>query len=106
MLKKLRAVLVQSYVGAIGLGWLFAQGILHFTGIFSSPFASWLTRQRYRGLIEERGYPTDLSLKDSLPEALKSALILIVAYLLLRWLYYKPLPDAIPSSDAPAESQD
>jgi hypothetical protein len=30
MFKRLKKTLVESYVGAIGLGWLFAQGILHF----------------------------------------------------------------------------
>lgn len=91
MLERLRKVLVESFVGAIALGWLFAQGILHFAYIFSAPVAGWLTRREYRGIAERMNALTSFSLQDALPELIRSFSLLVVAYLLLRWLYYKPL---------------
>jgi hypothetical protein len=80
---------VNSFVGAIALGWLFAQGILHFAYVFSSPVANWLTRREWRGV--EGRVPTGFSLQDGLPELIRSISLLLVAYFLLRWLYYKSL---------------
>jgi hypothetical protein len=42
MLRRLKRVLVESFVGAIALGYLLAQGLLHFVYIFTSPFSEWL----------------------------------------------------------------
>jgi hypothetical protein len=36
MLELLKKVLVNSFVGAIALGWVFAQDILHFAYVFST----------------------------------------------------------------------
>jgi hypothetical protein len=91
MLNRLRAVLVNSFVGAIGLGWLFAQGVLHFAYVFSAPIASWLTRREYRGIADRPNFSTAFSLQDALPELVRSFSLLLVAYLLLRWLYFKPI---------------
>jgi hypothetical protein len=89
MLERLRKGLVRSFVGAIALGWVFAQGILHFAYVFSAPIAGWLTRREYRGIVDHAAM--GFSLRDALPELVKSISLLVVAYLLLRWLYYKPL---------------
>ena len=37
MLERFKRALVESFIGAIGLGYLLAQGILHFVNIFASP---------------------------------------------------------------------
>jgi hypothetical protein len=91
MLERLKRVLVTSFVGAIALGWLFAQGILHFADIFSAPIAAWLMRREYRGLMEHTNTVTGFSFQDAIPEAVRSFSLLLVGYLLLRWLYFKPL---------------
>jgi hypothetical protein len=99
MLKRLRAVLVESFVGAIALGWLLAQGVLHFAYIFSSPIAGWFARREYHRIVDQAvmsptavvGSSTAFSLQDALPELVRSLSILLVAYLLLRWLYFKPI---------------
>jgi len=97
MLRRLKKSLVDSFVGAIALGWLFAQGILHFAYIFSAPIAGWLSRREYHQMADHPTLSTSFSLQDALPELVRSFSLLLVAYLLLRWLYYQP-PD-------PAESQ-
>jgi hypothetical protein len=89
MFKRLRQVLVNSFVGAIALGWLFAQCILHFAYGFSAPIANWLARREYQGMLNRAA--TGFSFQDALPELAKSVSLLLVGYLLLRWLYYKPL---------------
>ena len=86
MLERLRSVLVSSFVGAIALGWVFAQGILHFAYVFSAPVAGWLTRREYPSIGRVNA---GFSLHDALPDLAKSVSLLIVGYLLLRWLYYK-----------------
>jgi hypothetical protein len=92
MLERLKKVLVSSFVGAITLGWLFAHGVLHFAYVFSAPVASWLTRREYHGMTDRANISMSFSLQDALPELGRSFSLLLVAYLLLRWLYYKPLP--------------
>ncbi len=87
MFERFRSVLVSSFVGAIALGWVFAQAILHFAYIFSAPVAGWLTRREYHGVVD-RAY-AGFSLHDALPELAKSVSLLVVGYGLLRWLYYK-----------------
>src|SRR5882757_7751423 len=91
MLERLRSVLVNSFVGAIALGWVFAQAILHFAYVVSAPVAGWVTRRVYHQMTLDRTTtPTAFSLQDALPELVRSVSLLLVGYVLLRWLYYKP----------------
>jgi hypothetical protein len=96
MLERLKSVLVNTFVGAIALGWVFAQGILHFAYVFSAPVAGWLTRREYHGMLDH--VPTGFSLRDTLPEFAKSASLLLVGYVLLRWLYDKSSQPQAPVS--------
>jgi len=80
---------VKSFVGAIALGWIFAQGILHFAYIFSAPVTGWLSRREFSGLV---GHTTPLD--EALLELARSVVVLVVGYLLLRWLYFKPLEES------------
>ena len=87
MFDRLKRALVESFVGAIALGWLFAQGILHFADIFIAPLAVWVQRIEYPGVFESRGsVPAGLSFLDAVPQLVQSLLLLLVAYVLLRWL--------------------
>ena len=88
MLERFRGVLVSSFVGAIALGWVFAQAILHFAYVFSAPVASWLTRREYHGMVGR--VSAGFSIQDALPELVKSVSLLLVGYVLVRWLYYRP----------------
>jgi hypothetical protein len=54
MFDRLKQALVESYVGAIVLGYLFAQGILHFVDIFTTPVAGWISRKQYGGWCQAR----------------------------------------------------
>ena len=104
MLERLKKVLVSSFVGAIAPGWVFAQGILHFAYVFSAPVASWLTRRQYHGIAGSDTTFTSFSFKDALPELIRSLLLLLTGYVLLRWLYYKPL-ESEASDSRPSKSE-
>jgi len=90
MFERVKQTLVESYVGAIALGYLLAEGILHFANIFASPVAGWVARKEYGKLITDSSAPAGLPLKDALPELVRFVVIVVVWYLLLRWLYFNP----------------
>jgi hypothetical protein len=93
MLERLKKALVESFVGAIALGWIFAQGISHFAGMFVAPLSRWLMHKEYRGFPGMPQFPQGFSLQDALPELLRSVALLVLGYFLLRWLYFKPLEE-------------
>lgn len=93
MLERLKRSLVESFVGAIALGYLLAQCILHFANIFTSPLASWITRNEYRELISRTSSSQAFSFRDALPELVRFFFLSLVWYVLFRWLYYKPLKE-------------
>src|SRR6266576_4808003 len=90
MFEQLRRILVSSFVGSIALGWVFAQGILHFAYVFSAPVVGWLMRREYPGVMERTATHVGFSLSDAIPELARSFSLLIMGYLLLQWLYYRP----------------
>lgn len=104
MLKRLRRTLVESYVGAIALGWLLAQGILHFAYVFSSPVTGWVARYEYRQISSGFPTPANSLFQDALLELVRSFFLLLVWYVLVRWLYFKPL-DKETSKPAPDPEQ-
>ena len=90
MFKRLKRALVKSYVGAIALGYLLAQVILHFVEIFAFPVAVWVERNYYQSIVPRTTPSAGLSFQDALPELERFLILLLVWYLLLRWLYFKP----------------
>jgi hypothetical protein len=51
----------------------------------------WLTRREYHGMVGAGTMATGFSLQDALPELIKLVSLLLLGYLLLRWLYYKTI---------------
>jgi hypothetical protein len=91
MFERLKRALVESYVGAIALGWTLAQTILHFVGIFSSPVAGWVTQKEIRQIDPRTTGGMSFPFRDAVPELMKTVLLLAVCYGLIRWLYYTPV---------------
>jgi hypothetical protein len=100
MLNQLKRALVESYVGAIALGYLLAQVILHFVSIFASPVAYSLQRREIGGMGSVVVSTQGITFQDALPELIRFVLLLVLWYVLLRWLYFKPLKDE-PSQSTP-----
>jgi hypothetical protein len=90
MLDRLKRTLVESYVGAIALGWLLATAVLDFVSIFTAPIQVWVSGNEYRALSHNNG-PVGLHLQDALPAIVKTFLVLLIWYFLFRWLYLKPV---------------
>lgn len=87
MLKRIKRALVDSYIGAIGLGYLLAEVILYFISIFSSPVASWITQRQTAEFMKQPPTAINLPLLRALPPAIDFVLLLVLWYVLLRWLY-------------------
>ena len=75
-MKRLKKAVVDSFVGAIALGYLLAQGIVHFANTFSAPIASWILRKEYAGFPGFPALPGNLMVRDALPELARSVAIL------------------------------
>ena len=96
MFERLKRALVESYVGAIALGYLLAQAIMHFVGIFPAPVSAWAARKEYGELMARSNAASGLPLQDAWPEMIRFFALLLIWYLLVRWLYFKPLKSDTP----------
>jgi hypothetical protein len=96
MVERLKNSLVKSFVGAIVVGWLFAEGLLHMVGIVTGPLMAWEARSAFTTFkLPIQPYPWG----TALPEAISAGLLLLTAYGLLRWLYYEPMTEDSGASD-------
>jgi hypothetical protein len=102
MLNRLKRALVDSYIGAIALGYLLAQVFLYFISIFSAPVTGWIAEKRTAELMNRPPISTPLLLQNALPQLMNFVVLLIVWYILLRWLYFeKPLEKTASPASVP-----
>jgi hypothetical protein len=104
MFDRLKRVLVESFIGTVGLGYLLAEAVLYFVRVFESPVAAWATRKLYRGLVLDSTFFSGTPLRAAAPPAVGFVLLLLVWYLLLRWLYFTPIEKekSAPNPEQPA----
>ncbi len=93
MVDRLKRVLVKSFIGAIALGYVLAEVMLYFVNVFTSPVSAWATRNLYRGLVPGSAAFSGSPLRAAASPAIAFVLLLLVWYLLLRWLYFTPLKE-------------
>lgn len=105
MLKQIKTALVKSFVGAIAVGWLFAETINRFITSLTAPLANWWTMLRaqqqnssgYSGILPPRpNFPFEIALS----QLIGAALLLLITSLLFRWLFLE-VPDASKSGETP-----
>lgn len=101
MLNRLKSALVDSYVGAVALGYMLAQLVLHLVNVFANPVASWITRAEYKDVLTHGAPMVGFTLRDGLPELIRFVLLLVVWFVLVRWLYITPR-----KQDAPLPAPD
>jgi hypothetical protein len=77
-------------VGAIALGWLFAEGVTRFVGIFLEPISVLVAQRRYFEIAGAHSTSLGFPYLQAIVQALTAAAYLLVGYGLLRWLYYPP----------------
>lgn len=103
MFKRMKQAVVQSLVGAVALGYLLASCVQHFVNIFSSPLAAWVLRREF-GDLAPKGFARS-PFQNAFPELASFVLLLLVWYLLLRWLYFKSVDGErrpeVPSAEQP-----
>jgi hypothetical protein len=87
-LVNMKAALVDSYVGAIALGSLFAYGFMHFVNIFIEPFTHWITQREFWEMSHSNSAPPPFPFQLAFTNLLTCAFLFLIAYGLLRWLYY------------------
>jgi hypothetical protein len=90
MLDRLKRVLVESFIGTIALGYLFAQVTLHFVNIFAAPIEGWASQKMYQGFVPRPTTTLGLPLEAALPQLVSFFVLLIIWYVLVRWLYFAP----------------
>jgi hypothetical protein len=96
MFNRLKKMLVESFVGAIALGWIFAWAILDFTNALVNPLRIWMTRSKVFGATMGVPIRNGSSLSFSLPELANGLLLFLLGYVLLRWLYSTPAEKPAP----------
>jgi hypothetical protein len=94
MFGRLKKALVESYVGAIALGWMFAQSVFHLIGAITDPLTTW---ERQRILFSElrigEARQPRITIQSSIPDLIAALALALVCLLLLRWLYYSPIEE-------------
>jgi len=111
MLDRMKSALVRSYVGAIGTGWLLAQGIYHAAMALTMPLTMWMQQrsqqQRFQSLsVLVRPEPLlapRFPYEMAIPQLLSAALLLLAAWGLLRWLYWSGETEQDAEEETPAE---
>ena len=100
MVKRLKQILVDSYVGAIALAVLFAQAVGHFANMLATSTTNWLIEGPYRA---SSTMPYGFRVQSTVPEMVRGLFQLLILGLLLYWLYF-PLPQREPErTESPAE---
>jgi hypothetical protein len=87
MLERVKTALVDSFVGAIAIGLLLSQGISQIVRVAVNPITVWLQQRQYSE-NHPVGAVRAASLESMLPQLLMSVPLLLIAYGLLRWLYF------------------
>jgi hypothetical protein len=88
MFDRLKRILVESFVGAIALGYLFAEATLYFVNVFTAPVAGWVTRKEFPQFVPRNTAATGLPLQTALTPLVSFVVLLVIWYVLLRWLYF------------------
>jgi hypothetical protein len=88
MFPRLKNALVDSYVGAIALGYLLAEGIEHIINVFTAPFSEWVAQKEFQWMMPQNVPLPGLSIRSSLPHLVHGVFYVFIGLTLLRWLYY------------------
>jgi mannose/fructose/N-acetylgalactosamine-specific phosphotransferase system component IID len=99
MLERIKKALVESFVGAIVVGVLIANGIVNLVTSITTPLTEWVNL-RFQEQQSSTFFPPQylqFLLRHLIQQLIGAALFLLIAFLLLRWLYIEP--SAVEPSD-------
>ena len=98
-MRRLKRAIVESFVGAVALGYLLAEGIMSLVSIFTAPLNSWIARQDYGSEVHVN---TAFSFRYAWPQVARSIGLLVLFYILLRWLYFTPVETPVATGTSTA----
>jgi hypothetical protein len=106
MLERLKRALVESFVGVIAVGWLFAQAGVHFANVIVAPIVGWMARRQYQyqGVLGRSPGVEGFTLQDAVPDLIRSSALFLIAYILLRWLYFPKETSEVAETPDPGTS--
>lgn len=104
MFKRLKRALVESYVGAIALGYLLAESVLYLINAIAAPETAWAQQQYRAGLPGHVSWAT-LAQTYAIDPLVKFIILIVLWYILLGWLYFEK-PSKQSSAPAPAPHQE
>ena len=84
MVERLRSILVESFVGAIGIGFLLSQMVGHFANTLAYSASNWLVQSSSLNGVLVRRFQAE----TIIVEFVRGVVLLLVGYLLLYWLYF------------------
>lgn len=99
-MNKVKSALVESFVGTVALGWVFATAIEHFANAFAAPWRVWTTRRIFSSGLRP-ATNLNFSLLDGAPDLIVALLLVLIGLVLLHWLYFKPTENAASLSARP-----
>jgi predicted Kef-type K+ transport protein len=109
VLNRIRKALVDSYAGAIAVGWLLSQGICHCALLIVSPLTIWAQIRLQQRLDPSRSIlyeqPQRFPYEQVGSQVLLILILLLLAFLLLRWLYMEPAKVEGPSESEETEDE-
>ncbi|HEV2288943.1 MAG TPA: hypothetical protein VGR81_08325 [Candidatus Acidoferrales bacterium] len=103
MSKRVKGALVESYIGAIALGYLLAESILYLISFVAAPETAW-AQQQYRSALSVHVSWAALAGAYAIDPLVKFIILIVLWYILLRWLYLEK-PATQTSAPAPAPNQ-
>jgi hypothetical protein len=92
----LKTALVDSYVGAIALGYLLGEGAEQVAMVITAPFSEWAALKELHRVSPQSTPDPGFSLQTSLSPLFHGVFFVFIGLALLRWLYY-PAKVKVPS---------
>lgn len=88
MFRRLKTALVDSFVGAIALGYLLAEALENLGFAVVAPLKHRMEQKELYWLSPTSVVPPSLSFRPALVPLIEGIIYLLLALVLLRWLYY------------------
>lgn len=97
-MKKIREVLKNQYIGAVAIGVIIAFSIISFIStVLQTVIVYWESRHRASSVFAPN---PEFPWANLIAGIIPVVLYLLVAYILMRWLYYEPAPPTVRESPA------
>jgi hypothetical protein len=106
MLHRLKRALVDSYVGAIALGYLLAEGLEQIAMVITAPFSAWIRQEELHRIYPQGAAEPGFRLQASVLPLVHGVLFLLFGLVLLRWLYYPAKVNEVSEPVSGADEED